>query len=397
MRTQPNRRKGNEPTSSRASIRLIHELCVVMELEPWEALDVDDSAFLRPCNSSLIPGPAGAVQAVMRNRRRDDPLPTQEFIRRVGRESDRDFNTNPWLCALQFVRSQGMVDGDDVAHGTPLSSIKSADRLALAVAVVKSCTSNGFGDMTVTLKDPTGTVSASVHRKVFAQGEFGKDITVGSVLVLQKVAVFSPTRSTCYLNITLHNILKVFSKDSAPPWQQLMYPARPVISTTPSLERHDNLWMRGSTFSLPQERTEGIISSLRSVSSFRQVADSDKQRGELLASTSGHNNNGNVQNRETVLERENLSESLDDAGPVEVNCGGELESEKENQPNPPKLDEGRDSLAWIAQGNSSTTNLVHTSQSHGANHLERQKQMVNQKSSIPHWTEEQLDELLAFD
>lgn len=84
-----------------------------MDLEPWEALDVDDSdlpAFLRPCNStssstttSVIPGPAGAVQSVMRNRRRDDPLPTQEFLRRV----DHDFNTNPWLWALQSVRSQG--------------------------------------------------------------------------------------------------------------------------------------------------------------------------------------------------------------------------------------------------------------------------------------------------
>ncbi|MCI19998.1 hypothetical protein A2U01_0041158, partial [Trifolium medium] len=63
--------------------------------------------------------------------------------------------------------------------------------------------------MTVTLKvDPTGIIGASIHRKVFTKVEFGKDITVGSVLVLQKVAVFSPNGSTCYLNITLSNIVK---------------------------------------------------------------------------------------------------------------------------------------------------------------------------------------------
>ena len=62
----------------------------------------------------------------------------------------------------------------------------------------------------VTLKDPTRTISARVHHKAASDGEFGKDITVGSVVVLQKVAVFAPTRSTCYLNITLRNILKVW-------------------------------------------------------------------------------------------------------------------------------------------------------------------------------------------
>lgn len=165
-------------------------------------------------------------------------------------------------------------------------------------------------------------------------------------------------------------------------------------------ERHERLLTPGSTFSLPLERTEGIMSNLRFDSSFRQVADSDRQRSEVLASTSFRSDNGNDQNRETVSEGENLSLSLDNAGPVKVNCGGELESEVEDQPNPPKLDEGGDILTRIAQGNSSATNSIPTS--HGEktgmeNHFERQTQMVNKKCSFPHWTEEQLDELLAFD
>lgn len=36
-------------------------------------------------------------------------------------------------------------------------------------------------------QDPTTTVSASVHRKALTQPEFGKDIAVGSVVVLHEV------------------------------------------------------------------------------------------------------------------------------------------------------------------------------------------------------------------
>ncbi|QCD85446.1 hypothetical protein DEO72_LG2g5806 [Vigna unguiculata] len=366
-------------------------------MEPWVALGVDDadlSAFLRPCNaqsssSSLIPGPAGAVQAVMSNRCRDDPLPTQEFIRRVGLESHRDFSTNPWLCAIQFVRSQGMVEADDVAHGTPLNSIKTTGRVPLVVAVIKSCTPNGLGDMKITLKDPTTTLSASLHRKVLAHPDFGKDIAVGSVLVLHEVAVFCHTR-TCYLNVTLRNVLQVFSKDCGPPSQQLVHPVRPVIRTTPSVERPERLLASGSSSSPPLKRNEEIMSALRFESSSRQVADIEWQRAEALASTPSHS--------ETVWGRENLALSVDNAGHVEGNCVGELDSEMEDQPTPPRLDEEADSLAHIAQGNSSTSKSVHTAEkTEMKNHLESQSQMESQRSSVPHWTDEQLDELLAFD
>lgn len=88
-------------------------------------------------------------------------------------------------------------------------------------------------------QDPTGTIGASIHRKVFTEGEFRKDINVGSVLLLQKVlklcsfcslsfffdfliinrtniwrrmqvAVFCPNGFNFYLNITLGNIVKVW-------------------------------------------------------------------------------------------------------------------------------------------------------------------------------------------
>ncbi|MCD7446681.1 hypothetical protein HAX54_014452 [Datura stramonium] len=244
-------------------------------MEPWEALDVDDSdlhSLLRPCKrlhqnpnistfastssstdlptppsrttsqlenshhqlqsppQRLIPGPAGAVQAAMLQRtydrqfhnvmssQGDNPIPTQEYIRRAVENStdfDYDFHSNPWLCALAFVGAEkGKIPC------TPLRSVNKClkdARVDQVVAVVKSCTQNGLGGLMVTLKDPTGSIGASIHHKVLSESQHGKDICIGSVLILRKVAVFCPSSSAYYLNITLGNLTKVFCKESGPP------------------------------------------------------------------------------------------------------------------------------------------------------------------------------------
>lgn len=36
-------------------------------------------------------------------------------------------------------------------------------------------------------QDPTGTIDASIHHRVISEGIFGKDLSVGAVLILQKV------------------------------------------------------------------------------------------------------------------------------------------------------------------------------------------------------------------
>ncbi|PPS19377.1 hypothetical protein GOBAR_AA01176 [Gossypium barbadense] len=221
---------------------------------PWDTLDIDDCdlpSLLRPCNHkplkspppfslisqslsptsnsslpsspNLIPGPAGAVQAAMLRKIHynnnsscigEDPLPTQEYIRRavVDPAAADDFSRHPWLFALEYIRREGLVDNGGTV-GTPLSWIKTEPKLgnrkvAQVVAIIKSCTPNGLGDLMVTLKDPTGTVDASIHGKVLVEGRFAKDITVGTVLILQKVSIFSPICSARYLNITLNNVIK---------------------------------------------------------------------------------------------------------------------------------------------------------------------------------------------
>ncbi|EEF31908.1 hypothetical protein RCOM_0566690 [Ricinus communis] len=243
--------------------------------QPWEeSLDLDDSdlpslrplkrqtttlspsqPFLQRCCSlsqnnhnlpsqlhPFIPGPAGTLQIAMLRRRNikneenthehEHAVPTQEYLRRAIQDSvedDDDFTRHPWRSAVQFIRLKGLTDGDG-AIGIPLSAIKNwnnLDKLPQVVAIIKCCnTLNGLGDMMVTLKDPTGTIDATIHHRVLAETEFGKDVSVGAVLVIQKialyqsacncferstifqVAVFSPSRAAHYLNITHSNIIK---------------------------------------------------------------------------------------------------------------------------------------------------------------------------------------------
>jgi len=89
-----------------------------MDNNPWELLDIDDSnlpSFVRLTNQSssnsttLILGPAGAVQVAMMYRQSKEPLPAQEFIMCPHQVTIREFNKNPWLCALDFVRSQNQL------------------------------------------------------------------------------------------------------------------------------------------------------------------------------------------------------------------------------------------------------------------------------------------------
>ncbi|KAL6181432.1 hypothetical protein ACLB2K_048087 [Fragaria x ananassa] len=105
-------------------------------------------------------------------------------------------------------------------------------------------------------------VGATIHRKALSEGEFGKSISVGAVLVLQKVAVFSPSRSACYLNVTLNNIVKVISKDSGL-LATKEFPISPVNTPAPiSAESSKTLRMAQET-SLPAQSTQRIMKYLR--------------------------------------------------------------------------------------------------------------------------------------
>ncbi|KAF3785381.1 Uncharacterized protein EJ110_NYTH27960 [Nymphaea thermarum] len=183
-----------------------------------------------------IPGPAGAVQLAMQKdsavggERSFHPQDGVSFDL-MGCHEDEDFKKSPWLLAVDFVEKQQSrlgryeyvedfvcpVDAEAASRTTPIKLIKSiaqsVDRLPQVVGILKSCVPDGRGNMFVTLKDPTGTVDASIHRKVIEEDKFGKYISVGSVIILHQVVVFCPGRSSRYLNITLNNVIKVISKE----------------------------------------------------------------------------------------------------------------------------------------------------------------------------------------
>ncbi|GKE72022.1 reverse transcriptase domain-containing protein, partial [Tanacetum coccineum] len=135
--------------------------------------------------------------------------PGPEYVRKVNEDVSEDdhFMQGPWLQAIVYLHGEGVIVsgclGDMKKH-----CIKG--KLELVVGVVKSCTPNSLGDMTVTLKDPTGTMGGTIHYKVFQNEDDGyaKSIKVGSVLILRNVSVWTPKPSQHYLNITIRNIVK---------------------------------------------------------------------------------------------------------------------------------------------------------------------------------------------
>nr|GEX13545.1 hypothetical protein [Tanacetum cinerariifolium] len=139
----------------------------------------------------------------------DNILTTQEYVRKITEDVSEDdhFMQGPWLQAIAYLYGEGVI-----VSGC-LSDMKKhfiKGKLKLVVGVVKSCTPNSLRDMTVTIKDPTGTMGSTIHYKVFQNedGGYAKSIKVGFVLILRNVSVWTPKPSQHYLNITIRNIVK---------------------------------------------------------------------------------------------------------------------------------------------------------------------------------------------
>ncbi|KAM1129736.1 hypothetical protein ACFX13_040200 [Malus domestica] len=411
--------------------------------EPWEQLDVDDSDLislsLRPCKRSashslksinpppppnpsssssasppLIRGPAGAVQAAMQRRTQihrhgDDqnvePIPTQEFVRRVvenGDDKDTDFAADPWLSALDYVAKQG------ADYPTPLGSIRmgvNTHRVAQVVAVIKSCTPNGLGDLMLTLKDPTGTIGASIHHTVLSEGDFGKSISVGAVLVLKKVAVFSPSRSACYLNITKNNMVQVISKDGRPVVTNDL-PISSVNNPAPSSDSaavtHTRFWAPQEKFPPPQESTEKIMNHLRQSSAVRgSDLNIEKHMETDHAAAPGMSCSSHEQRGSPTADVEVLSSSVKTAMPDGTT---KMAIRKDRLDNEVTAAAKKANNPGVAEGDnpSSTSRPINpveipddqeVGKTTGA---KRPRQPLITRASLPEYTEEELD-LFEFD
>ncbi|GKB55786.1 hypothetical protein Tco_0911972 [Tanacetum coccineum] len=170
----------------------------------------------------IISGHAGIIQATKLLKQKDILLgldgavmSTQEYIKKVVEDvgEDEDFKSGAWVSATDYVNANG---GTVTRCLGDIKNFLKNGKLDQVVAIVKSCSPNAIGDLTMTMKDLSGTIPGIIHYKVIGDGGYGKDITVGAALILGNVSVFSPRSSMHYLNITIRNVVKVFRKDTVP-------------------------------------------------------------------------------------------------------------------------------------------------------------------------------------
>ncbi|KAI4966755.1 hypothetical protein ZWY2020_037005 [Hordeum vulgare] len=134
------------------------------------------------------------------------PLSSVPAIRGGGQAADADFLLDSWLGALRDL------GGDRGWQQPGIGKIRvdrALDRACRVVGVVTLCTPNGYGDLILNLKDPSGTIDASVL-KVLSNENLSKGLSVGSVIVLKQLFLISggcsPSSTVCYLNITQKNV-----------------------------------------------------------------------------------------------------------------------------------------------------------------------------------------------
>nr|GEY09496.1 hypothetical protein [Tanacetum cinerariifolium] len=140
---------------------------------------------------------------------RHEPPSILKVVEDVG--EDEDFESGSWVSVTNYVNANGgIVSG---CLGDIKKFLKNGKRKQV-VSIIKSCTLNSLGDLIVTMKDLSDTIPGAIHHNVINDEGYGKDITIGSALILANVLVFSPKPSMHYLNITMRNVVKVLHKDS---------------------------------------------------------------------------------------------------------------------------------------------------------------------------------------
>nr|GEU89242.1 hypothetical protein [Tanacetum cinerariifolium] len=145
----------------------------------------------------------------------DSVLSAQEYMKKVVEDvgDDEDFKSGSWVSATDYVNANGGIVSGYLGD---IKKFLNKGKLDKVVAIVKSCSLNLIGDLTVTMKDISGTIHKTIHHKVIGEGGYEKDITVGAALILANVSVFSHKPSMHTFNITQRNVVKVFRKDTVP-------------------------------------------------------------------------------------------------------------------------------------------------------------------------------------
>ncbi|GKD38201.1 hypothetical protein Tco_1258408 [Tanacetum coccineum] len=116
----------------------------------------------------IISGPTGVLQAALLRKhadvmegRHENVLPTQEYVRQIILDPSEDdyFTSGPWLGTVVYLHEGVMASG---CLGN-MKNYCNNGKLDLVVGVIMSCKLNALGDLTVTLKEPSGTMGGTIH------------------------------------------------------------------------------------------------------------------------------------------------------------------------------------------------------------------------------------------
>ncbi|GKD28540.1 hypothetical protein Tco_1239318, partial [Tanacetum coccineum] len=124
-------------------------------------------------------------------------MSTQEYMKKVVEDvgEDGDFKSESWVSATNYVNANGGIVSGCLRD---IENILKNEKLDQVVAIAESCSPNVIGDLTVTMKDLSGTISGTIHHKVVDEDGYGNDTTVEAALILAIVLVFSSKPSMHY-------------------------------------------------------------------------------------------------------------------------------------------------------------------------------------------------------
>ncbi|GJR72767.1 hypothetical protein Tco_0085132 [Tanacetum coccineum] len=136
---------------------------------PVGIIQLSSSTRVEPSPSTpypvrIIPDPAGIVQQAKLLKERDILLgwdgavmSTQEYMKKVVEDvgDNEDCKSRPWVSATDYVHATGGIVTRCLGD---IKNFLKNGKLKQVIAIVKSCSPNDIGDLTVTMKDLSGTI-----------------------------------------------------------------------------------------------------------------------------------------------------------------------------------------------------------------------------------------------
>ncbi|KNC52577.1 uncharacterized protein AMSG_08439 [Thecamonas trahens ATCC 50062] len=173
-----------------------------------------------------IPGPAGLLALLPHpdpstpNKPSDSSLSLSQLSSAAKKKDDIDFAApgSAWKAMLNAFGLPSFPRAGDKPSPLFRESVagvkaSTASKVSSLIVFVSQFSATPAGDFAVEVKDPTGSVEGTLHRRLL---DHFPTVGEGAVLVLIDVSVFQPQRHVRYLNITTENVCLVFGRGAPP-------------------------------------------------------------------------------------------------------------------------------------------------------------------------------------